>query len=105
MSFLANLGYRFALPGDATSAGSIVLASALTSHQLLRRRFNQYPHMEQRLFDPQLYLATLDAGAARKHCAKLASYPWFGVDGVDAYLSGEQRLGGWQAATELRIAE
>lgn len=104
MSFFATIGYKFPLPGNATADGGVVLASAMTSHQLLRRRFDKYSHLQRRIFDPQLYLSGLDAGAAPKQCAKLASYPWFGVPGVPAYSSSQQDLKGWQAAMEKRIA-
>ncbi|MBX3059469.1 MAG: hypothetical protein KF770_23700 [Anaerolineae bacterium] len=111
MAFYANLGYHFKLPNEAThtelvTSGSIILACALPMHQLLRRKFDhRYPHMRRRLFDPQLYLAGIDANQSSKHCAKLASYPWFGVIGLEDYISSQQQQSQWLAAAEEKISE
>ena len=105
MGFLVNIGYRFLLPSSVTAGGSIILCSAMPIHQLLRRKINhRYPHMQSRLFDPQLYLASLDAASARGHCAVLASYPWFGVTGLKPYDSKAQRQSDWRANAKKTIA-
>ena len=96
MTFYANIGYKFAIPGDVITDGSIILASALPMHQLERRKINKkYPHMKLRLFDPQLYLSDMDAYETRRHTANLASYPWFGVDGLSEYKSAQQTQSKW----------
>src|SRR5688572_13991233 len=40
------------------------------------------------LFDPQLYLAGLDAERCTTTCANLTSYPWFATPGSIEYESG-----------------
>lgn len=94
MSFFVNLGYSFRIPEGADPDGSLILASAMPMHQMDRRLF-QDSHLQRRLFDPQLYLAGLDVAVARNHCAKLASYPWFNVNGFGDYDSGLQTLQSW----------
>ncbi len=105
MAFLVNLGYEFKIPETVEPDGSIILASTMPMHQLERRRIDKrYPHMSKRLFDPQLYQAALDASASTKHCAKLATYPWFGVSGLDEYKSSAQTQAGWTRNAKQRIA-
>lgn len=97
MGFLVNIGYKFPLPPSITPDGSIILCSAMPMHQLLRRRIDhRYPHMQSRLFDPQLYLTDLEATSAPRHCAILASYPWFGVSGLKEYDSKQQKQSEWR---------
>jgi|GEM_PF-1174710 len=106
MPFYVNVGYKFALEPTIHPAGSIILASALTMHTLDRRKFDgRYPHLANRLFDPQLYMAGLDPNKSRKACANLASYPWFGVSGLDAFDSDEQTQPEWRQDTEDSIHE
>lgn len=105
MAFLTNIGYRFKLPETVQPGGSVLLASAMPKHQLERRRIDdRYPHLAHRLFDPQLYLAGLDARASGKHCAYLATYPWFGISGLQSYTSGEHTQSQWRQAVEQRVA-
>jgi hypothetical protein len=104
MSFWLNVGYRFEAPSSIVPDGSVLLCSAMPMHQLERRRIDKrYPHLRRRLFDPQLYLAGLDASESSEHCAKLASYPWFGVRGLVPYDSGLQNQKGWMATARARI--
>ena len=104
MAFFINIGYKFSCPASVTPDGSIILCSAMPMHQLERRRIDsRYPHMSQRMFDPQLYMAGLDATECPKHCAKLASYPWFVVGGLPQYDSAAQNQKQWQAAAEASI--
>lgn len=87
-------------------------------HQLVRRpvrppppkrgmtkpRKLKYPHLQTLLFDPQLYLAGLDANQSKERCAKLATYPWFGIsDELVPYDSKEQTQSGWMAEVERRV--
>ena len=103
MAFYATIGYKFALDDDTKLAGSLVLASTVAMHGLERRRLDQHPHLERRLFDPQLYLAGLDAAQCKKHCARLASYPWFGIGGLKQFDSAEHKQKGWmEEAIEKR---
>lgn len=104
--FYYNLGYHFALREGSPDAGggSVILASAMPPAQLIRRQFKKYPHLQHRLFDPQLYLARLDPHLAPTAVAKLAPYPWFGVSIVPPFDSGAQTLSQWKEAAgeELR---
>lgn len=75
-------------------------------HQLERRRIDsRYPHMERRLFDPQLYLSGLDAASSRRHCAYLASYPWFGVQGLASYESDLHTQENWRTEARNQIPQ
>jgi len=105
MSFYVNIGYRFSIPDSVSPDGSIILCSAMAYHQLERRRIDdKYPHLQNRLFDPQLYLAGLDAAESGDHCLKLATYPWFGVSGLRTYDSSQQTQAQWKASAGRRIA-
>lgn len=105
MAFYVNVGYRFALPLTVRPTGSVILGSAMPLHQLQRRQFGpSRHHLATRVFDPQLYLATLDPAACRRHCAILASYPWFGAEGLPEYDSGMQTQVGWRRVAEQGVA-
>jgi len=69
----------------------------MTYPQMERRKFRQHPHLQHRLFDPQLYLATLDPLRASGAVEKLATYPWFGAGEIPKYDSGQQNLAEWKA--------
>ena len=103
MPFYSTVGYRFALDDEVEPDGSLVLASAMPMHQLERRNLDQYPHLVRRLFDPQLYMAGIDASQCRKHCAKLGSYPWFGVKGLQDFDSTEHQHRTWMKDAEKAI--
>lgn len=101
--FFVNVGYRFALDPSVTPDGGLILCSAMPRHQLERRKLRRYPYLEQRLFDLQLYLSGLDATRATDHCAKLATYPWFGVADLPAFDSGQHRQSQWMETARQRI--
>lgn len=106
MTFFATLGYKLPLGSGVHPGGSLILASAMPMHQLVRRRLGLAgDHLEHRLFDPQLYLAGMDAVHCGKHCTNLASYPWFGIAGVEPYDSGEYSQASWRQATEDAIED
>ena len=77
--FYYNAKYKFALPGQSPSgiAGGIIATSAMPAGQLLRRNFRAHAYLQHRLFDPQLYLSSLDPNVAAKSVVNLASWPWF----------------------------
>lgn len=104
MAVYATIGYKFPLGAGVSPDGSVLLASTMTMHQLERRRLDQHEHLQQRLFDPQLYLAGLGAVQCKRDCAKLASYPWFGVEGLQSFDSGQHQQKGWLDAAEDKIA-
>jgi hypothetical protein len=82
----------FALPAESRDlpAGGIIAASAVPCGMLQRRSFMAHKHLRHRMFDPQLYLSTLDPLTAANTVYKLATYEWFGADPV-AYDSGVHR--------------
>src|SRR4051812_43734943 len=88
-----NAKYAFALPGQSPSsiAGGIISAVAMPAGQLMRRGFRQYPYLQHRLFDPQLYLSALDPNVAGKSVLKLASWPWFCPGAAPEYDSSKHR--------------
>jgi hypothetical protein len=87
--FYYNAKYAFALPGQAPTgiAGAIIAASAMPAGQLVRRDLRKYPFLQHRLFDPQLYLSSLDPAVAAKSVINLASWPWFCPGVVPEYDS------------------
>lgn len=105
MAFFVNLNDKFKLAEGVEPDGSMLLASALPSHTLLRRNMKKFPNLDRRLFDPQLYMAGISANSdeMRKVCAKLASYPWFGVGGLGNFKSGEVKQAQWMAEAKRRI--
>lgn len=97
MAFFVNLGYQFGLAKEIKPEGSIISSSTMPMHQLMRRKFTKKtPHLSKRYFDPQLYLASYDAAGSKKHCANLASYPWFGIEGYQSYKSAELTQKQWK---------
>lgn len=60
--------------------GTVLLPSGNTRARLSEQSLD-YSRI---LVDPQLYLAGLDADTCLKTCARLATYPWFGVENVPA---------------------
>lgn len=86
--FYYNVKFHFSLKrGSPPGPGGIILACAMPSHQLVRREFTKYPHLQHRFFDPQLYLANLDPARATDSVRKLATYPWFGQGETPPYDS------------------
>lgn len=111
MSFYATLGYRTSITPGSGVDGSILLASAMPRHQLVRRKWatnlktrakSELAHLQTLLFDPQLYLAGLDAGQAPSECTILSSYPWFGATSP-AYSSGTQKQTEWKTTAKKKI--
>ena len=104
--FYYNARYRFALPqmSPTNIPGTIIAASAMPAAQLLRRKLSKYSHLRRRLFDPQLYLASLDPHVAEKSVVKLCSWPWFATDGVPEYDSDRHgSLSKWKKLYKGRL--
>src|SRR5262249_40062887 len=72
--------------------GVVYLATSNDAERMRRRPLADF---SWQLFDPQLYLSTLDGGDCAKVCGRLASYPWFGIDGVPEFNSGDQTQNAW----------
>lgn len=81
MYYYCNKLNAFKLPelAETTPSGGIIAAAAVPFPMLARRKLMPYPHLRHRLFDPQLYLATLDPRTANSTVYKLATYSWFGA--------------------------
>lgn len=100
--FALNEGYQWKSSHFADSLhGVVYLASG--NHQERMRR-NVLGDFAWQLFDPQLYLAGLAADRRTKVCARLATYPWFGVTGLPDFDSGNTSLTRWQSRIQGMIA-
>lgn len=100
--FLLNLDYRWNLSTELERLqGVIYLPTGSTSERIARA-----PTAEVRriLLDPQLYLAGLDAKKSTKTCARLATYPWFGVDAPEFDSSAASRKD-WENSVRDIIAD
>lgn len=84
-----NVGLDHRLPTAISSAKGIVLMPLHDYRERLER--DHSIDSVTRLVDPQLYLASLDGTEASKACAKLCSYPWFGVEGAPDYEEGMKK--------------
>jgi hypothetical protein len=104
MAFLINSGYKLKIDHHILADGGLLLASAVPMPQLVRKKLKKYPNLTNRYFDPQLYLAGLDANESQRHCANLASYPWFGISDVKVYDSDEQSQKEWRDNVKANIA-
>jgi hypothetical protein len=117
MTFFINVGYQFKLDPAIHPDGAIIPCIAMPSHELERRKLPtsqpapgrrprkpKNPHLLKRLIDPQLYMAGLEAAKSPDFCVKLASYPWFGVQGLIPYDSATHKQTEWRktAAREIR---
>jgi len=106
MPFYLNVGYTFKRPPVHGVDSSVSIASAMPMHVLQRRRIdNRYPHLQKRIFDPQVYLAGLNAAASQNACANLASYPWFGVNEIDDYDSLLHKQNGWKKMAQKEVVK
>jgi hypothetical protein len=122
MSFFVNVNYAFKMADDLKAEGSVIPAVAMPLHTLEGRGLPsimdpppegkgkpkkiKHHHLMKRLFDPQLYLAELDATKSDKACAVLSSYPWFAVPGITPFdPDGEQDQSDWRAAAREIVRE
>ncbi|MDP2859527.1 MAG: hypothetical protein Q8P50_16335 [Bacillota bacterium] len=99
--FLVNLGYRWGR--GAPADGVIFNASGFHKAQAGRRDFESSPDRQWLLFDPQLYLSVLDLDRCGNTCARLSTYPWFGID-VPEYDSRELNQADWFAKIRDNLA-
>lgn len=72
--FLLNVGYKWT--NHDRVDGVVINASGVHKAQATRRNLSVTP--ECLLFDPQLYLSSLDFEKCNNTCARLSTYPWFG---------------------------
>jgi hypothetical protein len=97
MMFALNEGYQWFSTNFTNLEGVVYLAAGNDAERMRR---SPQANFTWKLFDPQLYLAGLAGGESAKICARLASYPWFGIDGVPEFNSGEQTRRDWQQALQ-----
>jgi hypothetical protein len=84
--------------------GSIIFPAGIPSHRLVRRKLEKHRHLRDRLLDPQLYLVELDARAASKTCARLATYPWFpAASRVPQFKSGSMKVAAFERTLKTSI--
>ncbi len=99
--FYLNVGYQWSLVSSIEDLKSgLFLASGNSSERLAR---TQFPDFTRVLLDPQLYLAGLDSEACSKVCARLASFPWFGVKNLPEFDSGEMKRREWDAKMKAAV--
>src|SRR5438552_1924994 len=101
MMFLLNVGYRWNLASDLSEVQATIYLAAGSIGERLRRQ--SLPEKQCLLFDPQLYLAGLEAETCQKTCARLASYPWFAVAGIPPFDSSQTTLRAWENAIRQTI--
>jgi hypothetical protein len=101
--FALNEGWRWQFTHFADSLHGVVYLAAANDAERMRRR--PLGEFAWQLFDPQLYLARLDGSASAKTCARLASYPWFGVTGVPEFNSGDDTQSNWQQAMQEHVRQ
>lgn len=100
--FLLNLGYKWSGPPRNSTDGYVFNPSGINREQASRREF-QYVDGQWLLFDPQLYLASLDGEVCSKTCANLVTYPWFGIT-IPSYDSAEMSTKDWMTEVKSTTA-
>lgn len=100
--FLLNLGYRWSFTGLDQLHGAIVLPQANIMPRIERKHPGDFQTL---LFDPQLYLAGLQVEHRTRVCARLASYPWFAVEGLPEYDADRIGLKDWTSSVVDHVQE
>lgn len=103
MAFLINIGDDFKINPNIHPDGCVIMPGLTPKLQLERRKFHQFPLLQNRYFDPQLYCAGLDPNQSAGYCAKLATYPWFGAKSMGKYDSSKHKQGDWMKQIERNI--
>jgi hypothetical protein len=100
--YLLNLGHRWNLLGTEGVQGVVLLPSR---NSLVKLQRSPRPDSQAVLLDPQLYLSSLNAADCTKVCANLASFPWFRIDQMPEFESGEQTRTQWNQAMREQVIE
>lgn len=101
--YLLNVGYRWKLATSLDDLdGVVILPSGNDSERLLRSKQHEFKRM---LFDPQLYLAELDAEKCTLTCARLATYSWFSTPGLPVFDSSEMKRRDWEKEVRKNVAK
>lgn len=103
MAFLKNIDDGFTSNPNFTPDGCLILPGLTPKHQLERRQFSRYPLLQNRYFDPQLYCAGIDPNTSPGLCANLATYPWFGINGIGKYDSKKHKQVPWLNNIKTKI--
>src|SRR6266568_1979822 len=108
MGFFASARFKMAVPQGITGIdGAVIFPAGVPEPTLVRRDWKKllkkYPHLQRRLFDPQLYLASLNGATCRKACVNLASYGWFGGAAIEAYDSSKITQAEWRTKVLSKI--
>lgn len=99
--FALNEGWQWQSAKFADNLhGVVYLAAANNAERMQRRPLGDFAWQ---IFDPQLYLAVLDGKMCAKACARLASYPWFGVVGVPEFDSSDANQSAWQLTVQEHV--
>lgn len=100
--FLLNVGSKWTLATELESVrGAVFLASSNSGVRFTRRTS---PDLGRIIIDPQLYLSNLDVKACSKVCGRLATHPWFMVDGVPEF-DGALSVTTWQKVVNTAASE
>lgn len=92
--FALNEGSKWGSSKYAESLHGVVYMPM--SNHVVRMRRRPLGEVTWQLFDPQLYLSGLDCDQAMKVCARLSTYPWFGVDEIPEFDSDRDGQRSWE---------
>jgi len=98
--FFLNLGYKWSFQSLEGLEAAILLPSSNSIEKFADKR----PDVRNLLFDPQLYLSTLNCADAGTVCSRLVCYPWFGAEDVPTY-DGEETRRDWERSVRESISE
>jgi len=98
---LLNRGGKRAVDDGIDHVHAEVFLPAFNSIEAMRRLPSDFS--PRKLVDPQLYLAGLPAAECERACGRLASFPWFGVDGLPSFDSDETGRRDWEAAVREAV--
>ena len=100
--FLLNLGHRWNLSSSVDEINSVVYLPTGNSSERLSRA--AVPEFQRLFFDPQLYLATLNATECPTACSRLSTYPWFFAE-IDDFDSNESTRRDWERSVKDEVVE
>ena len=101
--FILNLGFRWSLRSASDLSGVVLLPAHNAEPRVARGAPRDHRTF---LLDPQVYLAGLGVKGRTKTCARLATYPWFMVEGLDSYdSSADETRPQWEARLRIRLSE
>jgi hypothetical protein len=87
--FYHNTRFHFKLADQSPDniAGGILSACGIVSTPAGSALRQEVCYLQHRLFDPQLYLARLDARVCGEKVVNLASYPWFSTSTMNTRVA------------------